>query len=127
MNTHVLQGTTASRAIGVLDSRETNLTNGRLFLVNISRVRDGIELIMDNRTRVENALERNPWRQDLGARDNRQRNPVATRHRPAATPHRRTLEKRLKGFRRRRGRAGDATEGADAANAHPAGADPARA
>ncbi len=60
MNTHVLQGTTASRAIGVLDSRETNLTNGRLFLVNISRVRDGIELIMDNRTRVENALERNP-------------------------------------------------------------------
>ena len=59
MNTHVLQGTTASRAIGVLDSRETNLTNGRLFLVNISRVRDGIELVMDNRTRVENALERN--------------------------------------------------------------------
>ena len=57
---HVLQGTTASPAIGVLDSRETNLTNGRLFLINISRVRGGIELVMDNRTRVEKALERNP-------------------------------------------------------------------
>ena len=60
MNTHVLQGVTSNRAIGVIDSRETNLTNGRLFLVNISRVRDGIELIIDNRAKVEKALERNP-------------------------------------------------------------------
>ena len=59
MNTHMLQGATANRAIGVMDSRETNLANARLFLVNITRVRDGIEIIVDNHDRVGRALERN--------------------------------------------------------------------
>ena len=59
MNTHMLQGATANRAIGVMDSRETNLANARLFLVNITRVRDGIEIIVDDSNRIGMALDRN--------------------------------------------------------------------
>ena len=60
MNTHMLQGATADRAIGVMDSRETRLANGRLFLVNITRVRDHLELVVDDAGRIERALGRNP-------------------------------------------------------------------
>ena len=55
-NAHGNQGATSDLAIGVLDSRETNLTTARLFLVDITRSRDGLELIVDDRARVANAI-----------------------------------------------------------------------
>lgn len=59
MNTHNIQGATANHAIGVMDSRETNLTNARLFLVNVTRARDSLELYIDSRERIDDRLERN--------------------------------------------------------------------
>lgn len=59
MNTHQLQGATAERVIAAGDSRETRLTNARLFLVNITRPRDGLELIIDDSRRYRAALGRN--------------------------------------------------------------------
>ena len=58
-NAHGNQGATSDLAIGVLDSRETNLTNARTFLVDITRSRDGLELVVDSRDRVAAAIERN--------------------------------------------------------------------
>jgi conjugative relaxase-like TrwC/TraI family protein len=60
MNAHGNQGVTADYAIGVIDSRETNLTNGKLFLVQVTRARDGLELIVNDIDRVAGALLRNP-------------------------------------------------------------------
>ena len=59
LNTHNIQGATASHAIAVLDSKETNLTNGRLFLVNVTRARDSLALFIDNRERIDARLEHN--------------------------------------------------------------------
>ena len=57
-NAHGNQGATSDLAIGVLDSRETNLTTARLFLVDITRSRDGLELVVDDRARVAAAITR---------------------------------------------------------------------
>lgn len=59
LNAHMAQGLTADRGIAVFDSRERNLTNERLFLVNITRVRDSLELIVDNGAAVERSIVRN--------------------------------------------------------------------
>jgi len=59
LNAHMAQGLTADRGIAVFDSREQNLTNEKLFLVNITRVRDSLELIVDNGARVERGIVRN--------------------------------------------------------------------
>jgi conjugative relaxase-like TrwC/TraI family protein len=59
LNAHMAQGLTADRGIAVFDSRETKLTNEKLFLVNITRVRDSLELIVDNGERVERGVMRN--------------------------------------------------------------------
>jgi hypothetical protein len=59
LNAHMAQGLTADRGIAVFDSRESNLTNERLFLVNITRVRDSLELIVDNGQRIERGITRN--------------------------------------------------------------------
>ena len=60
MNTHKIQGVTTDSVIGVMDSREALLTTARLFLVNITRPRDGIELIVDDRQRLAGMLESRP-------------------------------------------------------------------
>ena len=60
MNTHQLQGATADRAIAVASASEANLANGRLFLVNITRARDSLEIIVDDPARYARAIERNP-------------------------------------------------------------------
>ena len=60
LNAHQAQGITADRGIAVHDSRERNLTSQRTFLVNITRVRDDVVLVVDDRERVTRALERNP-------------------------------------------------------------------
>lgn len=96
MNTHMLQGATANRAIGVMDSRETNLANARLFLVNITRVRDGIEIIVDDSNRIGMALDRNSGDktaalETIGALGDRTSptvaspSPPAPEHQPSAT------------------------------------------
>jgi conjugative relaxase-like TrwC/TraI family protein len=59
LNAHMAQGLTADRGIAVFDSRERNLTNERLFLVNITRVRDSLELIVDSGPAVERGIARN--------------------------------------------------------------------
>ena len=59
MNTHQLQGATADRAIAIGEARETNLANGRLFLVNITRARDSLEVIVDDAERFARALDCN--------------------------------------------------------------------
>ncbi|OYW44683.1 MAG: hypothetical protein B7Z36_06295 [Novosphingobium sp. 12-63-9] len=59
LNAHMAQGLTADRGIAVFDSREQNLTNEKLFLVNITRVRDSLELIVDSGPRVERGIVRN--------------------------------------------------------------------
>ena len=59
LNAHMAQGLTADRGIAVFDSRESNLTNERLFLVNITRVRDSLELIVDSGKAVERGIVRN--------------------------------------------------------------------
>jgi ATP-dependent exoDNAse (exonuclease V) alpha subunit len=59
LNAHMAQGLTADRGIAVFDSREGNLTNEKLFLVNITRVRDSLELIVDSSDRIERGIVRN--------------------------------------------------------------------
>ena len=59
LNAHMAQGLTADRGIAVFDSRETKLNNEKLFLVNITRVRDSLELIVDNGERIERGVMRN--------------------------------------------------------------------
>lgn len=59
INAHMAQGVTADRGIAVMDSRERNLTNEKLFLVTITRVRDGLTMFVDSVDRVGKALERN--------------------------------------------------------------------
>ena len=60
LNAHQAQGATADRGIAVMDSRERNLTNQRTFLVNATRVRDSLTLIVDNKEAVARGLARNP-------------------------------------------------------------------
>lgn len=59
LNAHMAQGLTADRAIAVMDSAETNLSNQRLFLVNVTRVRDELKLIVDDSSRIGRQIERN--------------------------------------------------------------------
>lgn len=60
LNAYQAQGATADRGIAVMDSRERNLTNQRTFLVNATRVRDDLRLIVDDRYAVARGLARNP-------------------------------------------------------------------
>ena len=60
LNAHMAQGLTSDRGIAVMDSRETRLANQQTFLVTITRLRDGLTLIVDNADRLERAVERNP-------------------------------------------------------------------
>ncbi len=59
LNAHMAQGLTADRGIAVMDSRERNLSNKQTFLVTITRLRDNLTLIVDNREKLETAIERN--------------------------------------------------------------------
>ena len=59
LNAHMAQGLTADRAIAVMDSAEKKLSNQRLFLVNITRVRDELKLIVDDSSRIARHIERN--------------------------------------------------------------------
>mgnify|MGYP003115965124 CR=1 FL=1 len=59
LNAHMAQGLTSDRGIAVMNSRERNLSNKQTFLVTITRLRDKLTLIVDNREKLESAVERN--------------------------------------------------------------------
>ena len=59
LNAHMAQGLTSDRGIAVMDSRERNLSNKQTFLVTITRLRDGLTLIVDNREKLETVVEKN--------------------------------------------------------------------
>ncbi|MBU6189589.1 MAG: hypothetical protein KGR68_09750 [Betaproteobacteria bacterium] len=60
LNAHMAQGLTSDNGIAVMDSRERKLLSGRNFLVTVTRLRDELTLILDNRDKVAVGLERNP-------------------------------------------------------------------
>lgn len=54
------QGLTSDRGIGVIDSSERKLVSEQNFLVTVTRLRDGITLIVDSGERLQRAVEHNP-------------------------------------------------------------------
>lgn len=60
LNMHMAQGVTADKGIGVMLSYEHNLSNQRLFNVLVTRVRDGLTMIVDDREKLEWRLNSNP-------------------------------------------------------------------
>jgi hypothetical protein len=54
------QGLTSDKGIAVMDSRTRKLLSARNFLVTITRLRDELTLIVDNRDKVELGIGRNP-------------------------------------------------------------------
>jgi ATP-dependent exoDNAse (exonuclease V) alpha subunit len=59
LNAHMAQGLTADKGIAVLDSRERRLLSQRNFLVTITRLRNELTLIVDNRDKVERGIATN--------------------------------------------------------------------
>ena len=59
LNAHMAQGLTADKGIAVLDSRERRLLSQRNFLVTITRLRDELTLIVDNRNKVGRGIATN--------------------------------------------------------------------
>lgn len=59
LNMHQAQGETTDKAIGEMSHRQTNLANERLAHVMITRVRDGMTLITDDRDKLIRQLEHN--------------------------------------------------------------------
>ncbi len=60
LNAHMAQGLTSDRGIGVIDSSERKLVSEQNFLVTVTRLRDGITLIVDSGERLQRAVEHNP-------------------------------------------------------------------
>ncbi|VVT00830.1 MobF family relaxase [Erythrobacter sp. EC-HK427] len=59
LNAHMAQGLTADRGIAVMDSRERNLANKQTFLVTVTRLRDGLTLVVDNAEKLGRAIKSN--------------------------------------------------------------------
>ena len=59
LNAHMAQGLTADKGIAVLDSRERRLLSQRNFLVTITRLRDELTLIVNNRYKVGRGISTN--------------------------------------------------------------------
>jgi conjugative relaxase-like TrwC/TraI family protein len=60
LNAHMAQGLTSDRGIAVIDSSERKLVSEQNFLVTVTRLRDGITLIVDSGKRLQRAVELNP-------------------------------------------------------------------
>ncbi len=60
LNAHMAQGVTADKAIGVMHSYESNLSNQRLTNVVVTRVRDDLIMVVDDQEKLERQLDRNP-------------------------------------------------------------------
>ena len=59
LNAHMAQGLTSDKGIAVMDSQTRKLLSARNFLVTITRLRDELTLIVDNRDKVELGIGRN--------------------------------------------------------------------
>ncbi|ATE67897.1 MULTISPECIES: MobF family relaxase [Sphingomonadaceae] len=59
LNMHMAQGITTDKAITVMDSHERNLSNQRLFNVGVTRVRDELTMIVDDKEKLERQLDHN--------------------------------------------------------------------
>ncbi|ATI80643.1 MobF family relaxase [Sphingobium yanoikuyae] len=60
LNMHMAQGVTTDKAITVMSSFERNLSNQRLFNVGVTRVRDELTMIVDDREKLARQLDHNP-------------------------------------------------------------------
>ncbi|WP_374945191.1 MobF family relaxase [Sphingomonas sp.] len=60
LNMHMAQGITTDRAITVMDSHERNLSNQRLFNVGVTRVRDELTMVVDDKDKLARQLDLNP-------------------------------------------------------------------
>lgn len=60
LNMHMAQGITTDKAITVMASYEQNLSNQRLFNVGVTRVRDALTVVVDDRQKLMARLDRNP-------------------------------------------------------------------
>src|SRR3546814_17018903 len=60
LNMHMAQGITTDRAIGVMFSFERFLSNQRLFNVLVTRVRDGLTMIVDDKEKLARKRDMNP-------------------------------------------------------------------
>ncbi|TAJ72042.1 MAG: conjugative relaxase [Sphingobium sp.] len=59
LNMHMAQGITTDKAITVMDSRERNLSNQRLFNVGVTRVRDELVMLVDDKEKLGRQLDHN--------------------------------------------------------------------
>lgn len=60
LNMHMAQGITTDKAITVMSSAERNLSNQRLFNVGVTRVRDELTMVVDDREKLERQLYMSP-------------------------------------------------------------------
>ncbi|MAM37744.1 MobF family relaxase (plasmid) [Sphingobium naphthae] len=60
LNMHMAQGITTDKAITVMDSYERNLSNQRLFNVGVTRVRDDLTMVVDDKEKLQRQLDHNP-------------------------------------------------------------------
>lgn len=60
LNMHMAQGITTDKAITVMSSHERNLSNQRLFNVGVTRVRDALTMIVDDKEKLSRQLDMNP-------------------------------------------------------------------
>ena len=60
LNMHMAQGITTDKAITVMSAHERNLSNQRLFNVGVTRVRDELTMVIDDREKLERQLDMNP-------------------------------------------------------------------
>ncbi|KKW90325.1 MobF family relaxase [Sphingobium chungbukense] len=60
LNMHMAQGITTDKAITVMSAHERNLSNQRLFNVGVTRVREELTMVIDDREKLERQLDMNP-------------------------------------------------------------------
>ena len=60
LNMHMAQGITTDKAITVMSSHERHLSNQRLFNVGVTRVRDALTMIVDDKGKLSRQLDMNP-------------------------------------------------------------------
>ncbi|WP_210358961.1 MobF family relaxase [Sphingomonas beigongshangi] len=60
LNMHMAQGITTDRAITVMSSQERNLSNQRLFNVGVTRVRDELTMVVDDKEKLARQLDNSP-------------------------------------------------------------------
>lgn len=60
LNMHMAQGITTDKAITVMSSHERHLSSQRLFNVAVTRVRDALTMIVDDKEKLSRQLDLNP-------------------------------------------------------------------